>query len=115
MPSGSHRHYSSGRKWRLAQALDHLRVLSDRGGELRERRRRRSAIVRGDVRSVGRLTLALAQNPANTGAFKAKPHELPRGAPVDCTPNFGCWGWKNGSSGRIRTYNPSVNSRMLYH
>ena len=22
---------------------------------------------------------------------------------------------KNGSSGRIRTYNPSVNSRMLYH
>jgi hypothetical protein len=23
--------------------------------------------------------------------------------------------WKFGSSGRIRTYNPSVNSRMLYH
>jgi hypothetical protein len=22
---------------------------------------------------------------------------------------------ENGSSGRIRTYNPSVNSRMLYH
>jgi len=22
---------------------------------------------------------------------------------------------KNGSSGRIRTYNPPVNSRMLYH
>ena len=90
MPSGSHRHYSSRRKWQLAQALDHLRVLSAR-------------------------IVALAQNPANTGAFIAKPHELPRGAPVDCTPNFGCWGWKNGSSGRIRTYNPSVNSRMLYH
>ena len=26
-----------------------------------------------------------------------------------------CWREEFGSSGRTRTYNPSVNSRMLYH
>ena len=41
--------------------------------------------------------VALAQNPANTGAFKAKPRELPRGAPVNCAPTFGWWWRKNGS------------------
>ena len=41
--------------------------------------------------------IVLAQNPANAGAFKAKPREVPRGAPVNCSPTFGWWWRKNGS------------------
>lgn len=41
--------------------------------------------------------VARAQNPANAGAFKAKPRESPRGAPVNCATTFGWWWRKNGS------------------
>ena len=49
---------------------------------------------------------AYAQNPANTGAFKAKPRELPRGAPVNCSPTFGWWWRKNGSKTVCLTSRP---------
>ncbi len=58
---------------------------------------------------------ALAQNPANTGAFMARPRELPRGASVNCASTSGWWWRKNGSSGRTRTCNLAVNSRLLHH
>jgi hypothetical protein len=38
--------------------------------------------------------VALAQNPANTGAFVTKPRE----APVNCATTFGWWWKKNGSA-----------------
>ena len=75
----------------------------------------RPSAFSGSPSAIHARIVALAQYPANTGAFIAKPRELPCGTPVDCTTTFGWWWWKNGSSGRIRTYNPSVNSRMLYH
>src|SRR6266540_2800574 len=55
-----------------------------------------------------------AQNPANAGAFKTEPRELPRGAPVNCAPTIGWWWRQNGSRGRTRTCDPPVNSRLLY-
>ena len=65
--------------------------LSTRGRFQRARSRPRGPI--GDRARVLRAALrdhaadvALAQNPANTGAFKTKPRELPRGAFVNCAP-----------------------------
>ena len=39
------------------------------------------------------LHRAQSQSPVNTGAFKAKPRKLTRGAPVNCTPTIGWW-WR---------------------
>jgi hypothetical protein len=53
-------------------------------------------VVRIAVRDHARV-VAIAQNPANAGAFKTKPRELRRGAPVNCAATFGWW-WKEYGS-----------------
>jgi hypothetical protein len=67
---------------------------------LREPAGARVRVLRIAVRDHARVA-AHAQNAANTGAFKAKPRELPRGASVNCAATFGWWWKKNGSRREI--------------
>ncbi len=104
---------------RPARPVNRSLPLSTRGHLQRARSRpREPAVARVRVLRIAlrdhAANVALAQNPANTGAFKTKPRELPRGASVNCATTFGWWWKKNGSSSWTRTRDPAVNSRLLY-
>ncbi|MEM9666240.1 MAG: hypothetical protein AAF970_14985, partial [Bacteroidota bacterium] len=92
---------------RAATALTALPSLWRRTG-LKARQALCSSVWPGKLYSDGQKTRTVKPSEI-TALFEPKMHKKQTASPVDET------GGRSGSPGRTRTYNPAVNSRMLYH